>query len=87
MSRPTSKFKWRAVLPWKEHVLSVATVDSSKWYATIKHMYDPKGNRWFLTMRGGGFWIPLDCADEKNPPKEYVESLVLLAHDIGVNDG
>jgi len=68
-------------------VLSVVAGDSSKWYATIKYMYDVRGDRWHVTIRDGGFWIPLENTDKENPPKEYVESLVLLAHDIGDING
>jgi hypothetical protein len=38
-------------------------------------------------MRDNEFWLPLDYTDKENPPKEYVESLVLLAHDIGDING
>ena len=82
-----AEFRWRSVLQWKKHVLSVTTGDSSKWYATIKYMYDVRGDRWHVTMRGGAFWLPLEYTDVGIPPKEYVENLVLLAHDIRNTNG
>jgi hypothetical protein len=85
MSQPMAKFRWRHDNVWmgSEHVLSVATKNSSKWYATLKYMSD----RWHVTTRDWDFWLPLDYTDEENPPKEHVESLMLLAHDIGDING
>lgn len=85
-----AKFKWRGVGMGldggqREYVLSVATKNSSKWYASIR--YSDSDMQWHLVMRGWDTWSPLAAfTDLRNPPKEYVESLVLLAFNIGDKD-
>ena len=89
-----AKFKWRGVGMGldggqREYVLSARDKEifSAKWYATIR--YFDQSKEWRLMMRDWDTeqaWVPLASFDIHKPPKEYVESLVLLAHDIGVND-
>lgn len=84
-----AKFKWSGVglgLDGKQrgYVFSASTKNNSKWYATIR--YFDRDNQWHLVMRGWDTWSPLAFTDLRKPPKEYVESLVLLAFDIGDKD-
>lgn len=88
-----AKFKWRKNgkglgQTSTEYVLSVQTKTSSRWYATIRYLDDKK--QWHLIMCNWETWhqwAPIAFTDIRKPPKEYVENLVLLAHDTGVNDG
>ena len=84
-----AKFKWRGVGMGldggqREYVLSVTTKNSSKWYASI--MYNDSDMQWRLVMRDWDKWTHLVFTDLRKPPKEYVESLVLLAFNIGDKD-
>lgn len=84
-----AKFKWSGVGMgldgWqREYVLSATTKNSSKWYATIR--YSDSDMQWCVVMRDWDTWAPLAFTDIRKPPKEYVESLVLLAFDIGDKD-
>lgn len=79
------EFKWRGVGMGldggqREYVLSTRTKTTGKWYATIRY-YD-QSNQWHVVMRDWDTWAPIPFIDLRNPPKEYVESLVLLAFDI-----
>ena len=88
-----AKFKWRGVGMGldgrhREYVLSTNSKDTAKWYATIR--YRNEDQQWRLIMRDwetSQAWMPLAFTDICKPPKEYVESLVLLAFDIGGNNG
>jgi len=81
-----AKFKWRGVGMGldggqKEHTLFARDKVSSRWYATIRY-YD-QSKQWSVVMRDWYTWAPIPFTDIRKPPKEYVESLVLLAFDIG----
>lgn len=84
-----AKFKWSGVGlgldgGQREYVFSASTKNSSKWYATIR--YFDRDNQWHVVMRDWDTWSPLAFTDLRDPPKEYVESLVLLAFNIGDKD-
>lgn len=93
-----AKFKWRGVGMGldggqREYVLSARDEGNftGKWYATIRYRDgDDGGQQWHLMMRDwetGQAWAPIPFTDIRKPPKEFVESLVLLAHNIGDTDG
>jgi uncharacterized protein (DUF1684 family) len=68
----------------REYILSATTKNSSKWYASIR--YFDSDMQWRVVMRDWDTWAPIAFTDLRKPPKEYVESLVLLAFNIGDKD-
>jgi hypothetical protein len=86
-----AKFFWTAnnttIEGW--HTTYILYNDGSIYrYATLEYAphKGPKGT-WRLKLRHWEGYQDIEEAQVCAPPKEYVESLVLLSYDIGVNDG
>ena len=80
-----AKFKWRDELIFGNLWVLYAE-DEGYRYASLRYTHRLPGT-WRLRLRGWTEFQDIDFTDQNNPPKEYVENLVLLAYDIGADDG
>lgn len=89
-----AKLEWRASEDttdlWPSaFTLHVKGIHGSKWYATMRYEgWIPPTGAWTVLLRD---WVKfehlLDYPALVTPPREYVESLVRLAYDIGDING
>lgn len=85
MSRHTAKFKWRDELIFGT-LWALYNDNEDYRYASLRYTHI-RPETWRLRLRGWEEFQDIDFTDQDNPPKEFVESLVLLAFDIGGKDG
>jgi hypothetical protein len=78
-----AKFKWGDELIFGN--LWVLYVEDEDYrYASLRYSHPPRA--WRLRLRGWEEFQDIDFTDQNDPPKEFVESLVLLAFNIGDKD-